>query len=80
MIDSDELREHLEKYGLKRVRIKLADGVFGDPNKPIVEEWIASKEREQNEMYRRVTMYAAIVTAFAVFISAGVAIFSLFPN
>ncbi len=48
----DDLREKLEALGIEEVRRLRAKGVCGERKRPIVDEWIASQERELSESFR----------------------------
>ena len=47
--DPDELWPKLEVKGLKEVRKLLAQGVYGEKKRPVVEEWVHQKEEEQSD-------------------------------
>ena len=49
----DEFREKLQGLGLEDVLRLRAKGVYGERKRPIVDEWIASQERELSESSRQ---------------------------
>jgi len=80
-IDVEELKLRLEETGEDKVRERLASGVYDPEERPIVEEWLSSREKE--EAKRREEKYlgmaisakrAAWVSAIAALISALAAI------
>ncbi len=81
MIDAEELKRRLEESGEDKVRERLASNIYGSPERPIVEEWLLSKEREKSykkmEEYlniARSAKHAAWIAAIAALISAMAAI------
>ena len=81
MIDAEELKRRLEESGEDKVRERLASNIYGSQERPIVEEWLLSKEREKS--YKKVEEYlniarsakhAAWIAAIAALISAMAAI------
>lgn len=80
-IDTEELKRRLEDTGEDKVRGRLASGIYDSQDRPIVEEWLRSKERERNgkktEEYLNIgrsAKRAAWVSAIAALISALAAI------
>ena len=80
-IDAEELKQRLEEVGEDKVRERLASNIYGAQERPIVEEWLSSKEREKNEeqmeeyiKIARSAKHAAWVAAIAAIISALAAI------
>lgn len=45
-VDADELWEQLDSLGLSEVKIKLAQGVYGERKRKLVEEWVHQKEQK----------------------------------
>jgi len=83
MIDAEELKSRLEEIGECKVRERLAGNIYGLQERPIVEEWLLSKERERSEKkmdeninIARSAKHAAWVAAIAALISALAAIAS----
>jgi hypothetical protein len=81
MIDAEELKRRLEESGEDKVRERLASNIYGSQERPIVEEWLLSKEREKSykkmEEYlniARSAKHAAWIAAIAALISAMAAI------
>jgi L-fucose isomerase-like protein len=80
-IDPEELKQRLEEVGEVKVRERLSGNIYGPQERPIVEEWLLSKEREKSD--KRMEEYikiarsakrAAWIAAIAAFISALAAI------
>lgn len=81
MIDAEELKRRLEESGEDKVRERLASNIYGSQERPIVEEWLLSKEIEKSykkmEEYlniARSAKHAAWIAAIAALISAMAAI------
>lgn len=77
MIDAEELIRRLEEVGENEVRKRLASNIYGPEKKPIVEEWLKSKERKREQerfgetlLIARSAKHAAWVAAIAAVISA----------
>ena len=49
MISPEEFWPNLESLGEAEVRKRLAQGVYGAENTPVVREWLATKERARQE-------------------------------
>ena len=80
-IDAEELKRRLEEVGEDKVRGRLSSNIYGPQEKPIVEEWLSSKEREKSEKkmeeyikIARSAKRAAWLAAIAALISALAAI------
>ena len=80
-IDVEELKQRLEKVGECKVRERLANNIYGIPERPIVESWLLSKEGEKSEEkmkeyinIAKSAKCAAWVAAVAALISALAAI------
>ena len=83
MFDVEEFKRRLEEIGEDKVRERLASGVYDPEERPIVEEWLSSKERKEarrrEEEYFRIAISAkraAWVSTIAAIISALAAIVS----
>ena len=50
--DPDELWPKLEKVGESEVRKRLAQGVYAQKNRPVVEEWLRCKEEDRAGVQR----------------------------
>ena len=81
MIDVEELKRRLEESGKDKVRERLASNIYGSQERPIVEEWLLSKEREKSDKkveeyfnIARSAKHAAWIAAIAALISAMAAI------
>ena len=81
MIDAEELKRRLEESGEDKVRERLASNIYGSQERPIVEEWLLSKEREKSDKkveeylnIARSAKHAAWIAAIAALISAMAAI------
>ena len=81
MIDAEELKRRLEESGEDKVRERLASNIYGSQERPVVEEWLLSKEREKS--YKKIeeslniarsAKHAAWIAAIAALISAMAAI------
>jgi len=49
MISPEELWPTLESLGEAEVRKRLAQGVYGEQKTPVIQEWLATKERATQE-------------------------------
>lgn len=49
MISADELWPKLEAVGEDQVRRRLAQGAYGEQKIPLVNEWLARKDRQRND-------------------------------
>ena len=76
MIDADELKKRLKKTGEPKVRERLASNVYGLEERGVVEEWLASKERQVNRQTTREQLDIAKSAKHAAWIAAGAAIIS----
>ena len=92
--EDNGLHEKLKALGLEEVRRLRAKGVYGERNRPIVDEWIESQERKLSEearerdfalreaepgrKTRNKASPAVIVLAMAATISAICAVMALF--
>lgn len=81
IIDAEELKRMLEEVEEDKVRERLASNIYGSQERPIVEEWLLSKEREKSEKkmmeslnIARSAKQAAWIAAIATLISALAAI------
>lgn len=81
MIDAEELKRRLEESGEDKVRERLASNIYGSQERPVVEEWLLSKEREKSDKkmeeylnIARSAKHAAWIAAIAALISAMAAI------
>ena len=81
MIDVEELKRRLEESGKDKVRERLASNIYGSQERPVVEEWLLSKEREKSDKkmeeylnIARSAKHAAWIAAIAALISAMAAI------
>ena len=81
IIDAEELKRRLEEVEEEKVRERLASNIYDSQERPIVEEWLLSKEREKSEKkmmeslnIARSAKQAAWIAAIAALISALAAI------
>ncbi len=47
--EDHEFRKKLEALGIEEVRWLRAKGSYGEPKRPLVDEWMASQERKRSE-------------------------------
>ena len=69
-MDAVEFWQKLEHEGESTVRRRLAEGVYGDKKKVLVEEWLKKKELEREKERHKDIYHAAKSAKHAAWIAA----------